>query len=62
MLDQSHIKTRAFVRCIREDGIHNFLKYIKQNKEKGVVYHRNGILGDYDLHTEEEVLLLLRRK
>ena len=29
-------------------------------REKGVVYHRNGIWGDYDLVTEDAVLKPLR--
>jgi len=60
MLAEDKIKMRAFVRCIKEDGIHNFVSYIKKNHERGVVYHRKGVFGDYDLATEAEVLQLLR--
>ncbi|BDF43119.1 MAG: hypothetical protein ACLRWN_12150 [Eisenbergiella sp.] len=39
-----------------------FITYINRNKKEGIVYHRDGIFGDYDLDTEEEVLKLLRRE
>lgn len=60
MLAPKKIKMRAFVQCIKEDGLEEFSKYIVRNIEKGVVYHHNGVRGDYDLETEEEVLNLLR--
>jgi hypothetical protein len=62
MLAPDKIKLRAFIRCIKEDGIEKFIEYITINKEKGVVYHRSGILGDYDLETEDDVLELLRNQ
>ncbi len=60
MLSVGRVKLRAFITCIKEDGMDNFLKYIERNSESGVVYHRNGIWGDYDLESEEAVLKLLR--
>ncbi len=60
MLTSEKIKLRAFIRCIREDGLTRFAEYITANEENGVVYHRCGIIGDYDLDTEEAVLALLR--
>lgn len=56
------IKIRAFIRCIKEDGMEKFLEYLSRNEKSGIVYHRSGIYGDYDLGTEEEVLDLLRIK
>ena len=53
-------KLRAFITCIKEDGIEKFSQYIINNIEKGIVYHRNGIYGDYDLENEEDILKLLR--
>jgi len=53
-------KLRAFISCIKEDGIESFSKNITKNAEKGVVYHKNGVYGDYDLETEEKILHLLR--
>lgn len=60
MLAPGKIKMRAFVRCIKEDGIEKFLGYLNRNEKNGVVYHRTGITGDYDLPIEDEVLNLLR--
>lgn len=56
----SRTKLRAFITCIKEDGIDNFAKYISNNAKNGIIYHRNGIYGDYDLKTEEDILQLLR--
>lgn len=61
MLAPDKIKSRAFVRCIKEDGIDNFISYIEKSKKRGMVYHKIGIVGDYDLSTEDEVLQLLRQ-
>ena len=60
MLSLEKIKLRAFVQCIKEDGLEQFSQYIVDNQEKGLVYHRTGIMGDYDLKTEDAVLVLLR--
>jgi hypothetical protein len=56
----SRRKLRAFIACIKEDGIEKFSEYIFNNLENGIVYHRNGVYGDYDLDTEEEILRLVR--
>ena len=60
MLAEGKVKMRAFVTCIREDGLDHFSEYIVRNALQGVVYHREGIRGDYDLTAEDEVLKLLR--
>lgn len=60
MLAKNKIKLRAFIRCLKEDGLDKFCEYIIKNMENGIVYHRSGIYGDYDLETEDEVLNLLR--
>ena len=54
------VKIRAFIRCIKEDGLERFAEYVVRNGQKGVVYHREGIYGDYDLDGEDAVLGLLR--
>ena len=54
------LRLRTFVKCIKEDGIENFSLYILRNLENGILYHRNGHVGDYDLDTEEAILHLLR--
>jgi hypothetical protein len=56
----SRRKLRAFIACIKEDGLDQFSRYIANNTENGIVYHRDGVYGDYDLATEEEILRLLR--
>lgn len=60
MLAIGHTKMRAFVTCIKEDGMEQFAEYIVRNESNGIVYHRKGIWGDYDLQSEAEVLKLLR--
>lgn len=60
MLTIDKIKLRAFVQCIKEDGIQKFIGYLEQNEKDGIVYHKSGIIGDYDLSNETEVLHLLR--
>ena len=60
MFDSEHLRLKAFVKCIKEDGIDKFSQYILRNFDDGVVYHRNGYKGDYDLDTEEAILKLLR--
>lgn len=60
MLAEDKIKMRAFVRCIKEDGIDKFINYLEENTKLGIVYHKTGVVGDYDLPTEDEVLKLLR--
>jgi len=60
MFDDSHLRLRTFVKCIKEDGIVAVSQYILRNLENGILYHRNGYTGDYDLGTEEAILFLLR--
>jgi hypothetical protein len=59
-MSEEKIKLRAFVRCIKEDGIEAFSQYMNRNAHNHIVYHRSGILGDYDLDSEEKILKLLR--
>lgn len=61
MLAPDKIKIRAFIRCIKEDGMQKFIDYLEQNEKEGFVYHRSGVMGDYDLPNENEILNLLRR-
>ena len=55
------VKIRAFITCIKEEGVIAFFRYIDQNTKEGIVYHRKSIWGDYDLPMEEGVLALLRK-
>ena len=61
MFDDSHLRLKTFVKCIKEDGIEAFSQYILLNLENGILYHRKGYTGDYDLAAEEEILALLRK-
>lgn len=54
------VKIRAFITCMKEDGPDRFAEYIERNAGRGIVYHRSGISGDYDLAIEADVLRLLR--
>lgn len=60
MLAKGKVKMRAFVTCIKEDGLDRFAEYIMHNAAKGIVYHRERVFGDYDLKSESDVLTLLR--
>jgi len=60
MFNDSHLRLKVFVKCIKEDGVDAFSQYILRNLENGILYHRNGYTGDYDLDTEEAILTLLR--
>ena len=60
MFDEKHLRLKTFVKCIKEDGIETFSQYILRNLDNGIVYHRSGGKGDYDLDTEEAILRLLR--
>ena len=60
MFNDSHPRLKAFVKCMKEDGIEAFAQYILRNLENGILYHRDGYTGDYDLDTEEAILALLR--
>jgi hypothetical protein len=60
MFDDGHIRVTTFVKCIKEDGIEVFVRNILRNAENGILCHRNGHSGDYDLDTEEEILHLIR--
>lgn len=60
MFDQGKIKIRAFIRCIKEDGLERFSEYMLRNIDDAITYHRTGIFGDYDLQDEQDVLDLLR--
>ncbi|MCL2478031.1 MAG: hypothetical protein FWF22_00915 [Treponema sp.] len=60
IFDDEHLRLKTFVKCIKEDGIDKFSENILRNFNNGILYHRTGIKGDYDLDTEEEILKLIR--
>ena len=54
-------RVRAFVGFARQYGIETLLDCLEALDKAGVVYHRQGLVGDYDLETEEEVWTLLEK-
>ena len=42
------IKARTFAEFARRYGIEELPDRLEQNEKAGIVYHREGILGDYD--------------
>lgn len=59
MFSDSHdIRLRAFVRCVKEEGLNKLAEYVLRNQQNGIHYGHN---KDYDgLGSEEAVLRLLR--
>ncbi len=51
------IKPYAFTLFIRQYGSEELLECLERNEKKGVVYHRQGITGDYDDFTDIDKLL-----
>ena len=52
------IKPYAFTRFARQRGVEALLDCLERNERSGVVYHRAGILGDYDDFTDVDALVL----
>ena len=54
------IKVRGFIEFIRRYGIEKFMDCLEKNEKRGVVYHREGVVGDYDAcKSVEEVIAML---
>lgn len=53
----SKIKPYGFTRFIKRYGEDNLLDCLEANEEKGIVYHREGINGDYDDFDDAEQLI-----
>lgn len=51
------IKPRVFCRYLRLHGSSALQDHLMRNAESGVVYHRTGVIGDYDAFTDEAALL-----
>ena len=51
------IKPRAFAEFARRYGIAHLLDCLERNERAGIVYHREGIYGDYDAFDDLEALL-----
>lgn len=49
-------KPFGFTRFVRQYGVEEFLDCLALNEERGVVYHREGITGDYDGFEDDAAL------
>ena len=53
----SKIKPYAFTLFAKRYGMEQLLDCLKRNENNGIVYHREGITGDYDDFTDVEELI-----
>ncbi len=60
MLAKDKVKMRAFVRFIKEYGVSAFCEAFQRTQKEGCIYHRKGVIGDYDLDKEDDVIALLK--
>ena len=51
------IKARAFAEFARRYGTEALLDCLERNERAGIVYHREGIMGDYDDFDDLEKLI-----
>ena len=51
------IKARAFAEYARRFGVEELLDCLERNEKAGIVYHREGIMGDYDDFDDLEELI-----
>ena len=53
----SKIKPYTFTLFIKRYGIDELLDCLERNEKNGIVYHREGIIGDYDDFDDPEKLI-----
>ena len=53
----SKIKPYAFTLFARRYGVNALLSCLERNEQRGIVYHREGIVGDYDDFDDVEALI-----
>ena len=51
------IKPKAFAEFVRRYGLEKLLDCLQTNEKNGIVYHREGIMGDYDDFDDIEELI-----
>lgn len=51
------IKPYGFTLFIKKYGMDRLLDCLEENERKGIVYHREGIIGDYDDFSNVERLI-----
>ena len=52
-----NIKAKSFAEFARRYGMEHLLDCLEENEKNGIVYHRSGIVGDYDGFTDVEELI-----
>lgn len=57
----SKIKPYGFTLFAKRYGVENLLDCLERNEQQGVVYHRTGIVGDYDDFDDVESLIAFIR-
>lgn len=57
----SKIKPYAFTLFVKRYGVEELLDCLERNEKNGVVYHREGIRGDYDDFDDAEALIAFIR-
>ena len=56
-LYKDKIKPRAFAEYAKRYGMEELLDCLERNEKSGIVYHREGIIGDYDDFDDLETLI-----
>ena len=51
------IKPYGFTLFIKRYGIEDLLDCLEENEKRGILYHRKGIIGDYDDFDDVEKLI-----
>ena len=51
------IKAKAFAEFAKRYGIEELLDCLERNEKAGIIYHREGIMGDYDEFDDLEDLI-----
>lgn len=54
-------KPYAFTQFAKRYGVDHLLECLKRNEENGIIYHREGINGDYDAFDDAEALIAFIR-
>ena len=53
----SKIKPYGFTLFAKRYGMEELLDCLERNERNGIVYHREGLIGDYDSFTDVEELI-----
>jgi len=53
----SKIKPYTFNLFVKQYGVEKLLDCLERNEQNGVVYHREGVNGDYDYFTDTDRLI-----